>query len=305
VGEEGLRLFGPLVTEYYELTDRLIGGLLEILDEETTVMVLSDHGFRSFGRPDNLIFDLDRLFSMMGLLEFEDPSRAGDRSARRVRMAGTRLYNHEGTNIVSPLGERDRAVYLNVAGRDPEGLIDEASWKRVRSEIKKRLAALRTDLGTPVFSEIRINEHGDDGPVQQPDLYLRCNRDIAFDYDVIIDGEAYSLIDLFLWEYREISGGHREQGIFLARGPSIEPGARVRSATLLDIAPTVLDLAGAPVPRDFEGRVLREISSRSGRREPLYVTSYEDLLPRRASRVEDPSPDPELRERLRALGYTQ
>jgi predicted AlkP superfamily phosphohydrolase/phosphomutase len=305
VEEEGVRLFGPLVNEYYVFTDQLIGGLLEILDEETTVLVVSDHGFRSFGRPDNMIFDLDRLFSMMGMLEFEDPSLEGDRSARRVRMAGSQLYNHEGTNIVMPLGERDRAVYLNVAGRDPEGVIEEASWKRVRGEIKRRLEALRTDLGTPVFSEVRINEHEADGPVQEPDLYLRCDRDIAFDYDVIIDGEKHSLVDLFLWEYREISGGHREQGIFLARGPSIEPGARVRAATVLDIAPTVLDLAGAPVPRDFEGRVLREILRGRDRREPLYVTSYEDLVPRHTPPLETPPLDPEERERLRALGYTQ
>ena len=220
-------------------------------------------------------------------------------------MAGTRAYTHEGTQIVSVFGHRERPVYLNVAGRDPEGVIRADEWVEARAEIKTRLESLRTDLDTPVFSEVRINEHEADGPVQEPDLYLRCDRDIAFDYDVIIDGEKHSLVDLFLWEYREISGGHREQGIFLARGPSIEPGARVRAATVLDIAPTVLDLAGAPLPRDFEGRVLREILRGRDRREPLYVTSYEDLVPRHTPPLETPPLDPEERERLRALGYTQ
>ena len=59
------------------------------------------------------------------------------------------------------------------------------------------------------------------------------------------------------------------------------------------------------MPRDFEGRVLREILSGRDRREPLFVTSYEDLVPSHAPRLETPQLDTELRDRLRALGYTQ
>ena len=47
-------------------------------------------------------------------------------------------------------------------------------------------------------------------------------------------------------------------GIFLAYGAAIEPGVKISSATLLDLAPTILYLMSAPVPDQMDGRILRE-----------------------------------------------
>lgn len=298
--------FENVIPDYYELCDQLLADFLGELDDDTTVLVVSDHGFRAFGRPDNLIFDIDRLFSLMGLLEFEDPSLADRRSDRRVRMAATRIYTHKGTQIVSTFGERDRGVYLNVAGRDPDGVIDAYRWEQTRGEIRERLTSLRTDLGSRVFSRVRINEQPPDESRQQaPDLILRLNREIAFDYELTVDGRAYSLYDLFLWEYGNISGTHREQGIFLARGPAIRAGFEVDSASLLDIAPTILHLAGVPVPRDLEGDVIRDmlLDRRTGSR--MRVESYEPLIERAQAGATENEPDEEYRNRLRALGYVE
>ena len=52
---------------------------------------------------------------------------------------------------------------------------------------------------------------------------------------------------------------HRMHGLFAARGPGIKTDALVHSASLLDIAPTILALLGEPVPEDFEGKVLTTI----------------------------------------------
>ncbi len=49
---------------------------------------------------------------------------------------------------------------------------------------------------------------------------------------------------------------HRPLGIFVMRGPGIRRDERIYSATLLDIAPTILHLFGLPVGRDMDGRVL-------------------------------------------------
>lgn len=53
---------------------------------------------------------------------------------------------------------------------------------------------------------------------------------------------------------------HREQGVFLAKGPGIQAGGEnVFGASLLDITPTILHFFGLPVGKDMEGRVLSEI----------------------------------------------
>jgi predicted AlkP superfamily phosphohydrolase/phosphomutase len=306
VDERDVARLGSIIPEYYELCDQLLGEFLEILDDGATVLIVSDHGFRSFGRPDSLIFDLDRLFALMGLLEFEDPATAADRSHREIRMAGTRAYTHEGTKIVSAFGRRDRPVYLNVAGRDPDGVIDADGWREARANIVTRLESLRTDLDTRVFSHIRVNDGAADGTAQQePDLYLRVNPEIAFDYDVMIDGQPHSLADVFFWEYGNISGTHRQDGILVARGPSIRPGVKVDGASLLDIAPTILHLAGAPVPGDLDGKVLRSMLVEHGGDGRVRVASYEGMIGREYSPVDTSPIDEEYRNRLRALGYVQ
>src|SRR5512145_1725286 len=49
------------------------------------------------------------------------------------------------------------------------------------------------------------------------------------------------------------------EGFILMVGDGVRAGATVRGATVLDIAPTLLYLAGLPVARDMEGRVLTEM----------------------------------------------
>jgi len=313
VDEQDVARFGAIIPEYYVLCDQILGDFLTLVDDDTTVLIVSDHGFRAFGRPDSLIFDLDRLFERMGLLEFEDPKTAADRAERKIRMAGTRIYAHEGTKIVSALGRRDRPVYLNVAGRDPQGPIDADRLAETRAEIVDSLKSLRTDQGSRVFADVRVDSAATAVPGrQEPDLYLRVNPEIAFDHEVILDGRPFSLFDEFFWEYGNISGTHRLEGILIARGPSIRVGATIDGASLLDLTPTLLYLAGAPVPEDLDGKPLRRMFNDSIAMPGARVASYEDLIERDEDLIErvtsqiDTAPvDEEYRERLRALGYVQ
>jgi predicted AlkP superfamily phosphohydrolase/phosphomutase len=68
-------------------------------------------------------------------------------------------------------------------------------------------------------------------------------------------------------------------GFFIATGGGIQPGSRLRGASVLDIAPTLLYLMGLPVARDMEGRVLTEILRPDFAREhPVtFIPSYESL----------------------------
>jgi len=52
---------------------------------------------------------------------------------------------------------------------------------------------------------------------------------------------------------------HGEVGLLAASGPGIARRARVRDASVLDLAPTILALLGAPVPRDMDGFVLTDM----------------------------------------------
>ena len=66
---------------------------------------------------------------------------------------------------------------------------------------------------------------------------------------------------------------HRPFGIFVAAGPGITEDGLLHSASILDVAPTVLSLFGLPVGRDMDGRVLTTISQEPP--EVQYIDSWD------------------------------
>ena len=98
----------------------------------------------------------------------------------------------------------------------------------------------------------------------------------------------------------------KEDGIIFITGPGIKRGGRIDGASVLDVTPTVLALAGLPVARDMDGRPLSEIlSSTFLERHPvIYIDSYEvgDASAGDRTPIESPIDD-EIKEMLRSLGY--
>jgi hypothetical protein len=101
------------------------------------------------------------------------------------------------------------------------------------------------------------------------------------------------------------SQAHRAEGTIILAGPGIVRGKRIEGATVYDIAPTILVLAGLPVGRDMDGRPLVEAIA------PSYlkvrpVASIETYETEARTGEQEPvaSPvDDETKEMLRSLGY--
>ena len=108
--------------------------------------------------------------------------------------------------------------------------------------------------------------------------------------EILLVVSGYGMEPVRLWR-RALSGllGERPvpsgthagapDGFLLAVGDGIKPGAELRSASVLDVAPTILYLMGLPVARDMEGRVLGEIVEEDfARAHPVtFIPSYESL----------------------------
>ncbi len=98
---------------------------------------------------------------------------------------------------------------------------------------------------------------------------------------------------------------HRPFGIFAGQGPGFNAGTRVYGASILDIAPTVLQLLGLPAAYDMPGRVLAEVLSNPT---PLSrIESWEEFegdsgMHSAEMRV-DPAESRAVMEQLVALGY--
>ncbi|HLF26798.1 MAG TPA: alkaline phosphatase family protein [Anaerolineae bacterium] len=189
-------------------------------------------------------------------------------------------------------------VYLNLQGREPQGIVEPSDYQATRQRVVEVLNALHDpDTGRPLVDRIIPREAAASGPYldRAPDLHL------------VLDGYRAIAFPLFAAEgqivtqqIRGDSGCHRLHGVLIASGPAFARGA-IEGARLIDLAPTILHLLGVPVPADMDGRVLAEALSDDLRARAVttteasaYTTAQVDLSADEQAEVE---------ERLRALGY--
>jgi predicted AlkP superfamily phosphohydrolase/phosphomutase/Tfp pilus assembly protein PilF len=93
---------------------------------------------------------------------------------------------------------------------------------------------------------------------------------------------------------------HREEGILYLYGKHVRERVRINQPRLVDVAPTLLALAGLSPARDMPGRVLTDAIDLPAA--PRVVASYETGA-KVAANASDRSVDPAIMEHLRALGY--
>ncbi len=96
---------------------------------------------------------------------------------------------------------------------------------------------------------------------------------------IILPAEGYLLKNKIAkteWssEIEKWEGTHDPYGIFIAYGKGIKKDYKIKNARIYDIAPTILHIFGCPVPNDMNGRVLIEIFDKNSKfsREPMYVS---------------------------------
>ncbi|MGH2593291.1 MAG: alkaline phosphatase family protein, partial [Anaerolineae bacterium] len=189
-------------------------------------------------------------------------------------------------------------VYLNLKGREPEGIVEPSEYHAARQRVIEALKTLRDpDSGRLMVDRIIPREEAASGPYLEraPDLHLILDgyRAIAFPL-FATDGQTVTQ------QIRGDSGCHRLHGVFIANGPAFAAGA-IEGARLTDLAPTILHILGVPVPSDMDGRVLTEALAsdlRARAVETSEATGY-------TSDQVDFSADEqaEVEERLRTLGY--
>ena len=317
--------FQHAIRDGYKLVDQYIGRMLEQLPEEATVLVMSDHGFG----PLQQIVNLNVFLMEKGLLRLKRDALTRLKAlAFRLGMTPARVYHMVETmglqNLATRVSKNTRnqvvgkflsfdsvdwsrtvaysmghvgQIYLNVAGREPQGIVTEADYDERRREVIDALGELRDDDGRPLVSKIIAREETYHGPYSQlgPDLHV-----VLDDYNMIAFPLFATNNQIVTDQIRGDSGCHRREGIFIAHGPGIRQSEQLADASILDLAPTIMALLGEPVPQIMDGRVLERIF----KEKPEILYSEEDAF---TSDTEGQALDDEetaqVEERLRSLGY--
>lgn len=318
----------------YRAADRILGQFLKRMSADDTILVISDHGFGSL---DKDVY-LNRFLLDEGFMEFDADKIMAAVNPGLPPVHGRdnpqpfsflrQWFNHPRTSLrlrkfrkgLCPIHYRTwemvnwrktvaysqgsfGEIYLNVVGREPEGIVRIGQdYERIRDRITALLYRLTDpDDGGKIVDHVYRREELYHGPYlnRAPDLVV-----VMRNYAYITRAGAEFLSDKVVSSPQiNHTGNHRLEGILLAKGPEIKPGYHLGTASVLDITPTVLHLMGLSLPPGFDGRPLHELLSTF--RSPLDNAEVTLNGYRGSPGLQPASPDDELviRERLKGLGY--
>jgi len=194
-------------------------------------------------------------------------------------------------------------IYINLMNREPKGCVEPNEYEKVRNEIIKEMNKLTNPIsGKKMKIEIYKPEEIYSGPYihQAPDIIFlindaECEADTSLGHDSLFLQGSFDL---------RCTGTHKKNGIFIASGPEIKESTEILGAKIIDLTPTLLHMFGIPVPRDMDGRILKEIfkeDSVSAIRKAKF--SWPDKINKNQVSEMTKQDEKKIEERLRSLGY--
>jgi len=232
--------YRDVIRSYYQYLDDAIAELLELFDDDTLVMVVSDHG----AQPMVGAVCINEWLQREGYLVLKEP--VVGRTPFRAELVDWRRTRAWGEG-----GYYSRIV-LNVRGREPEGTVDPEAYEALRDELIEKLEALPGPEGEPLGTRVHRPEalwrttegYPPDLLAYFGDLTWRSNGSLGM-------GSVYTFDN----DTGPDDANHAKHGVCIAAGPGITPGRR-DDLSLLDVAPTILEAMGHPRVIGMQGRSL-------------------------------------------------
>jgi len=235
-----------VILDYYKLIDSEIGKLLKLTDDNTSVIIVSDHGVK---RMKGAFCVNQWLIEKEYLKLKKTPPRGTSLTKTEVDWPKTQAWGWGGYHA---------RMFFNIKGRDPQGVIEPKNYEKFRDQITDDLKAIRGPKGekwdTKVYSpeEIYPNGIGDypDLTVYFDDLSWRSAGTLGYDSYYLPENDK-----------GPDDAVHSHYGAFLYYDPKRKMGGtKIKDINLLDFAPTVLKVMGIPVPEDMEGKIVEEVT---------------------------------------------
>lgn len=234
--------FESAIFEYYKYIDDQIGQTLECMDlDKTAVWVVSDHGAKSMRGG----FMFNQWLTNEGYLHFKSPPRPKQKfDVNDVDWSKTSAWGEGGYY---------GRLFINVAGREPDGVVPHSDYKRFRDELAERIEAMCDHEGNPMGNKCYRPE----------EIYAEVNN-VPPDLVVIFGDLRWRSVGMVgsdsVYTFENDTGpddaNHAQQGMYIVSHPSMEPRGRIDGPTLYDVAPTIFEQFGLPTPGGMRGRTL-------------------------------------------------
>jgi predicted AlkP superfamily phosphohydrolase/phosphomutase len=230
----------------YEAQDRMLAQILNACGKDTLVILVSDHGAVA----DGPVFDPYKILSQAGLLVLKDKQETTIPDTKRGAglMDELRVMGQQPDAAKSKcFPQRTIYVYINLKGRDPEGIVEPADYEKVQQQI---IDAFYMYID-PVTGQRPVSLALSKQDARILGLYGDGVGDVVYALYPWYSGQHGNILPTAEWGVGSL------KGLLSFTGPGIKKGFRLeRNSGLVDIVPTICFLMDWPLPAQAEGAIL-------------------------------------------------
>jgi predicted AlkP superfamily phosphohydrolase/phosphomutase len=240
--------FKDAYVNHLKFLDKNLSELLSTVGDldKTNILIMSDHNVQ---RLDGRI-NINEWLIEKGYMRLKPDSKA------EIRTPLGKLPIDWSKTVAWGTGYQGQ-IFLNVKGREQFGIVDPKDYDNTLDEISKELMDVPDEKGHSIKgSKITKRKDVYKGSYAHlaPDLFLFIGGGHWGVNERVGYGSTYSYDTLL----GQDDGIHGEDCTFMMAGPNVPHIGEIKGGELLDIAPTMLDILGVPIPVDFEGKSLKK-----------------------------------------------
>ena len=265
---DAARRCGDAVEKIYEAIDENLARLLEVLPDEAAIVVMTQQGVQHNYSGSHLLQSWlalreGRVFER-NLLQRVDEA-LGSNLRNRIRQlipehVSNRLvqrkFSGEGRVFMLPGSEYGALLRVNLAGREPAGVVPREAYRETLDSLRRDLSELRNPAtGEPAVAEVQLTHDRYEGPLldhlpdavvcwrsDRPIEALQCPR-----VGLIMTGISFTDITHSM---------HTSEGMVIIAGGGVPPGKILQSHDIRDVTATLYELVGADPPSRLEGTAI-------------------------------------------------
>jgi len=235
--------FGNVIESIYADMDKVLAGTMEKMGKDTTVMVMSDHGFNSFRRG----FNLNTWLKENGY----------HRLINEAKQADSSLFENSDWSRSRAYGIGLNGLYINQRGREKEGIVSAGPEKdNLVREIARKLEEV-TDpkTGEKVVFKAYVSKDVYQGPYVEtgPDIIMGFNRGYRISWSSPLGGFPKEVLEdnTQRWSGDHMSAAEVIPGVLVTNRKIQE-----ESPALYDLTATILDIFDIEKPKEMIGRAV-------------------------------------------------
>ncbi len=255
---EGAAEFGDEILRVYRRADQFIGEVLDQTGADTTLMIVSDHGFHSWRKAVNL----NTWLVEQGFMVLKGQTTAADKTLADLFGGGGQYFEDVDWSRTRAYAMGLGQIYFNLRGREGQGIVSTGEeYRALADDLSKRLRAslVDPDTGGPIVTNVykRDDVYAGEYLHNASDLQVGLADGYRVSWQTTLGGAPKGVMYPNMRKWSGDHGGYdfaATSGMLISSRP-ITVNSQGR-ANIIDIAPTVLQHFGVAAPAAIDGRAL-------------------------------------------------